>query len=109
MLGITISQEQLNHARSVDLKANELEYLRVKGLTPKGTGSFEFRMMDYRDLDEQFDRIYSIGMFEHVGIKNYDEFFTIARRSLTDDGLFLLHTIGIGYTNAPQTDAWLNK
>ena len=110
MIGITISQEQYEYARSVDLKPHELEHLRVQGLRPIGSGSFEFRLMDYRDLEpEQFDRIYTIGMFEHVGIHNYDQFFTIMRRCLKDDGLFLLHTIGIGYTNAPQTDPWLNK
>lgn len=110
MVGITISQEQYNHARSADLTAKELEYLRVPGLSPNGKGSFEFRLQDYRDVDEQFDRIFSIGMFEHVGIHNYDQFFATVRRCLKDgDSLFLLHTIGIGYTNAPQVEPWLNK
>ena len=81
----------------------------MPGLRPVGTGSFEFRLLDYRDVNETFDRIVSVGMLEHVGKKNYDQFFTIMRRCLKDDGLLLVHTIGIGYTNAPQMDAWLNK
>jgi len=57
-----------------------------------------FILADYRtfnvDGKERFDRIASVGMFEHVGVRNYKAYFAMARRSLRDDGLFLLHTIG---------------
>lgn len=54
----------------------------------------EIRLQDYRDLDERFDAIASIGMFEHVGKKNYRSFMQTAHRCLAPDGVFLLQTIG---------------
>lgn len=67
-----------------------------------------FRLMDYRGLSERFDRIVSLGMFEHVGQKNYDTYMTVAKRCLAPDGLFMLHTIG---RNEPGhgTDPWIHK
>jgi cyclopropane-fatty-acyl-phospholipid synthase len=64
--------------------------------------------MDYRALKEKYDRIVSVGMFEHVGSKNYNTFFEVAGRCLHDDGLFLLHTIG---TNKTENilDLWTEK
>ena len=68
----------------------------------------DFRLIDYRDMDEKFDRIVSIGMVEHVGYKNYNTFFKVANRCLKDDGLFLLHTIGhVDSSNA--LDPWTHK
>ena len=66
---ITISKEQVNHAKTIDLETDELAFLRVPGLGSAGEGSFEFRLQDYRDVEETFDRIVSVGMFEHVGPK----------------------------------------
>ena len=68
----------------------------------------EFRLQDYRDLDEQFDHIVSLGMIEHVGAKNYRRFMEVAARCLKDEGLFLLHTIG---TRSPREDpdSWSNR
>lgn len=77
VFGITVSKEQ------VDLGRKLCEGLPV-----------EIRLMDYRDLNEKYDRIVSVGMFEHVGHKNYRTFFEIANKCLNEDGLFLLHTIG---------------
>lgn len=68
----------------------------------------DIHLMDYRDLDESFDHIVSVGMFEHVGYKNYSEYMRIARRCLKDDGLFLLHTIG-GNKSVITTDPWMDK
>ncbi|MFM0736470.1 cyclopropane fatty acyl phospholipid synthase [Paraburkholderia xenovorans] len=72
----------------------------------------EFRLADYRafnvDGKEKFDCVASIGMFEHVGSKNYDAYFSVARRSLKDDGLFLLHTIGKNQRRG-GVDPWINK
>ncbi|TMR68747.1 class I SAM-dependent methyltransferase, partial [Streptococcus pseudopneumoniae] len=68
----------------------------------------EFRLQDYRDLNEEFDHIVSLGMLEHVGYKNYRTYMEVARQCLKDNGLFLLHTIGQDhYTKV--TDAWLDK
>ncbi|TYT25186.1 cyclopropane fatty acyl phospholipid synthase [Luteimonas viscosa] len=89
--GVTISREQAAYAR--DLCA---------GLP------VEIRVQDYRELDGTFDRIVSIGMFEHVGVKNYEAYFDLARRCLAPDGLFLLHTIG-GNISRMHTDPWIAK
>lgn len=75
--GITISQEQLELARQ-----------RCAGLP------VTLHLMDYRDLDEPFERIVSVGMFEHVGPKNYAAYFNTVKRCLRPEGRFLLHTIG---------------
>jgi cyclopropane-fatty-acyl-phospholipid synthase len=68
----------------------------------------EIRLMDYRDIRGQFDAIISIGMFEHVGFKNYRQFVDIVRRSLAPDGLFVLHTIGSHITRV-RADAFMGK
>ncbi|MFW5695910.1 MAG: cyclopropane fatty acyl phospholipid synthase [Alkalispirochaeta sp.] len=68
----------------------------------------EIRLQDYRDLDETFDRVYSIGMFEHVGYRNYRRFMEVVRRVLAEDGLFVLHTIG-GNRTVHATEPWLHR
>ena len=90
-VGVTVSKEQKALA---DAKYNHLP--------------IETRLMDYRDLDEQFDHIISIGMFEHVGYKNYRTYMEVAKRCLKDDGIFLLHTIGKNY-HSRITDPWIDK
>jgi cyclopropane-fatty-acyl-phospholipid synthase len=77
VVGITVSGEQVELGRKL-----------CEGYP------VEFRLTDYRDMHEKFDRIVSVGMFEHVGYKNYRTFFRVANRCLEDGGLFLLHTIG---------------
>lgn len=89
--GVTISHEQ-----------QKLAQARCQGL------NVTIRLEDYRDLNQQFDRIVSVGMFEHVGPKNYHTYFRVVRRNLKPDGLFLLHTIGANKTNS-QVDPWINK
>lgn len=68
----------------------------------------EIRLQDYRDLDERFDCIYSLGMFEHVGHKNYDAYMQTVRRCLKPNALFLLHTIGGRFSQA-RSDPWLTR
>jgi len=89
--GITVSQEQLKFANKF-----------CQGL------DVIIELKDYRALKEKFDRIVSIGMFEHVGFKNYRTFMKIVHQCIEADGLFLLHTIA-GNTSANSTDSWLNK
>ncbi|RZL28706.1 MAG: cyclopropane fatty acyl phospholipid synthase, partial [Rubrivivax sp.] len=83
--GVTISQEQLALAEA-----------RCAGLP------VTLLLQDYRSLQGRFDKIVSVGMFEHVGLKNYGVYFDTARRLLAPDGLFLLHTIGVDRA-APHT------
>ncbi|RCV91700.1 cyclopropane fatty acyl phospholipid synthase [Billgrantia montanilacus] len=91
-VGLTISREQAEYGKQ----------LMKRGLP------VEFRLQDYRDEAEQFDRIVSVGMFEHVGHKNYRTYMEMAHRCLRDDGLFLLHTIGKNVRNT-SPDPWLDK
>jgi len=69
-----------------------------------------FELIDYRSVEGRFDRIVSIGMFEHVGAAHYDEFFAKCRSLLADDGVMLLHTIGkFGKASTPDpfTDKYI--
>ncbi|THK40765.1 cyclopropane fatty acyl phospholipid synthase [Methylophaga sp. SB9B] len=91
VLGITISKEQQTLARE-----------RCAGLP------VTIELMDYRDLEGQFDKIVSIGMFEHVGPKNYPVYFESALKLLKPEGLFLLHTIGIHATSL-KVDPWIDR
>ena len=93
VVGVSVSQEQVNLANQLAQEA---------GLNA------EFRFQDYREVDEQFDRIYSLGMFEHVGFKNYAEYFQVAHNCLKDGGLFLLHTIGHRVTSE-LVDPWIER
>ena len=68
----------------------------------------EIRLQDYRDVNEKFDHIVSLGMFEHVGYKNYRKYMEVAHKNLNDNGFFLLHTIG-GNQSVVNTDAWIEK
>ncbi len=68
----------------------------------------EIRLQDYRDVNEKFDHIVSLGMIEHVGHKNYQTYMKIAHRCLKNTGLFLLHTIG-GNKSVTSNDQWISK
>ncbi|MDT8323247.1 MAG: cyclopropane fatty acyl phospholipid synthase [Bacteroidota bacterium] len=68
----------------------------------------EFRLQDYRDLDEPFDHVVSLGMVEHVGAANYRRFMEVAARCLRDDGLFLLHSIGTRSSRVDR-DSWSER
>ena len=93
--GVTLSDEQFALSRA---RAEE------KGLSER----VEFRLQDYRDVTEPFDRIVSVGMFEHVGVGFYDVFFGKCAEVLADDGVMLLHSIG--RSEGPGiTNPWINK
>ena len=93
--GVTLSQEQHSLSRA---RAEE------KGLS----GSVDFRLQDYRDVTERFDRIVSVGMFEHVGVVHYDKFFQKCAELLADDGVIMLHAIG--RSEGPGvTNPWIAK
>ncbi|HDX3190917.1 TPA: cyclopropane fatty acyl phospholipid synthase [Escherichia coli] len=91
VVGVTISAEQQKMAQE-----------RCEGL------DVTILLQDYRDLNDQFDRIVSVGMFEHVGPKNYDTYFAVVDRNLKPEGIFLLHTIGSKKTDL-NVDPWINK
>jgi len=95
--GITLSEEQLKVARQRAADAGVADQVK-------------FELIDYRDVGGEYDRIVSIGMFEHVGAAHYDEFFATCRRLLKPDGVMLLHTIAkFGKATAPDpfTDKYI--
>ncbi|WP_027551452.1 cyclopropane-fatty-acyl-phospholipid synthase family protein [Bradyrhizobium sp. Cp5.3] len=93
--GVTLSMEQLqvSNARAAE-----------RGLT----GSARFLLEDYRDIDGPFDRIVSVGMFEHVGVTFYDTFFQRCAELLSEDGVMLLHSIGRSQ-GPDSTNPWIAK
>jgi cyclopropane-fatty-acyl-phospholipid synthase len=98
VLGVTLSEHQLKIARERAEAAGVSDHVK-------------FELMDYRHLEDRFDRIVSVGMFEHVGAAHYDEFFAKCRQLLKPDGVMLLHTIGkLGEATRdpdPFTDKWI--
>jgi cyclopropane-fatty-acyl-phospholipid synthase len=95
VLGVTLSREQcaLANQKAANLGISD----RVR-----------FELRDYRHVEEKFDRIVSVGMFEHVGVHHYDEFFAKVNELLTPDGVMLLHSIG--HMSPPGTASpWLRK
>jgi cyclopropane-fatty-acyl-phospholipid synthase len=89
--GVTVSREQVAYGRR-----------RYAGLP------IEFRLQDYRDYVGRTDHVVSMGMFEHVGARNYRRYFELARRSMAEGGLFLLHSI-IGNARQDRIEPWLDK
>ncbi|MFH1968070.1 MAG: cyclopropane fatty acyl phospholipid synthase, partial [bacterium] len=91
VVGVTVSEEQASFAKEF-----------CKGLP------VEIKLQDYRELQDKFDHIVSVGMIEHVGPKNYKTFLKVARKCLKENGLFLLHTIG-SERSGNNADPWLTK
>lgn len=91
VVGVTVSKEQVDLAREL-----------CRGLP------VVIKLQDYRDIKETFDHVVSLGMIEHVGYKNFRDYFKVVHRCLKDEGLFLLHTIG-GNLSTHSTDPWIAK
>src|SRR5574337_38070 len=93
--GVTLSEEQA---------AVAVDRAKQAGLSQQA----DFRLQDYRDVRQTFDRIVSVGMFEHVGARGYPEYFQTVKRQLKDDGVMLLHAIG--RNSVPGvTNPWIRK
>lgn len=95
IMGITLSQEQY-------------EYATARASTGPHADRVDFRLLDYRDVTGRFDRVVSVGMFEHVGVGQYGEFFRKCRDLLSDDGVLLLHSIG-RFDTPGFTNPWIAK
>ena len=95
VVGITLSENQLRYSKEIAKQLN-LE------------NQLDFRLIDYRQLNEKFDRIVSVGMFEHVGRKFYQTYFNAVSKLLSEDGIALIHTIG---SSMPPRNPhpWINK
>ena len=95
VVGITLSEQQYTYAKATAEREGLADQVR-------------YQLCDYRDVTGTFDRVVSIGMFEHVGLPHYDTYFNTIRNRLTTDGIALVHTIG--WTGPPDaTNPWIAK
>ena len=107
-LAIKIAKESQCEVVGITLSENQLEYSKKKAKELNLENQVEFRLIDYRQLDEKFDRVVSVGMFEHVGRKFYKNYFNQVSNLLNDDGIALIHTIGSA--NPPRDpQPWITK
>ena len=107
-LGLTLAEEAGARVTGVTLSTEQqalaTQRARARGLAERA----EFRLQDYRDVQGPFDRIVSVGMFEHVGVPNYDAYFQTIARLLNDDGVAVIHSIGRKDIPA-ETNPWMAK
>ena len=107
-LAIEIAKQSKCEVTGITLSENQYNYANKKAKENNLKNQVQFKLADYRNLKEKFDRIVSVGMFEHVGRKFYKTFFKQVKNLLNDEGLALIHTIGsINGPRDPQP--WISK
>ncbi|MEL6207255.1 MAG: cyclopropane-fatty-acyl-phospholipid synthase family protein [Pseudomonadota bacterium] len=107
-MGLHLNRHHGAHVTGVTLSREQLEVAQRRASAESRRSTPEFRLEDYREVRGTFDRIVSVGMFEHVGTPHYREFFTHLKDRLASDGIALVHTIG--RSGPPSaTDAWTAK
>ena len=107
-LSMEIAKQAKCQVTGVTLSENQYKYSNQKAKELNLGNQVEFKLMDYREVKDKYDRIVSVGMFEHVGRKFYKRFFNKVYEILKDDGIALLHTIGS--VNAPRSpQPWITK
>ena len=107
-LAIEIANKTKASVTGITLSENQLEYSKKKAKELNLENQIQFKLMDYRQLNEKFDRIVSVGMFEHVGRKFYQTYFNKVSKLLNEDGISLIHTIGS--VNPPRDPhPWITK
>ena len=107
-LAMDIAKSANCEVTGITLSQNQLEYCLKKAKELNLESQVTFKLMDYRELDEKFDRIVSVGMFEHVGRKFYKKFFKQVEKLLSNNGISLVHTIGS--VNPPRDPhPWITK
>tara|TARA_Y100001970_G_scaffold279548_1_gene387093 strand:- start:14 stop:1201 length:1188 start_codon:yes stop_codon:yes gene_type:complete len=107
-LAIDIAQKSQCEVLGITLSENQLEYSKRKAKELNLENQVQFKLADYRELDEKFDRIVSVGMFEHVGRKFYKKYFNTVSKLLNEEGVALIHTIGS--VNSPRNpQPWITK
>ncbi|MBV1895291.1 MAG: cyclopropane-fatty-acyl-phospholipid synthase family protein [Rhodobacteraceae bacterium] len=107
-MALTLAQDFGAQVTGVTLSENQLGTARARSIKAGLQDQTDFRLLDYRSLEGQFDRIVSVGMLEHVGLPHYDEYFAKLSDLLDSDGIALIHTIG---RNCPphNQSKWINK
>ncbi len=107
-LAIEIAKKTKCEVVGITLSENQLKYSKEKAKELNLENQVDFRLIDYRQLNEKFDRIVSVGMFEHVGRKFYQTYFNSVSKLLSEDGVALIHTIGS--TMPPRNPhPWITK
>ena len=107
-LAIDIAKKTKASVTGITLSENQLKYSNDKAKEMNLSNQVEFKLMDYRQLNEKFDRIVSVGMLEHVGRKFYKTYFNSIYKFLNDKGIALIHTIGS--SNPPRDpQPWITK
>lgn len=107
-LGLYLADVYEAHVTGVTLSQEQHEFAKARAAAMAHGERADFRLLDYRDVTGQFERIVSVGMFEHVGVGHYDEFFRKCRELLTEDGVLLLHSIG-RFDTPGFTNPWIAK
>ncbi len=94
-MAFEIARQKNCEVKGISLSKNQINYCNNKAKELGLDNQVSFELADYREIKGQYDRIFSVGMFEHVGKKFYKAFFESVNKLLKDDGVFLLHTIGV--------------
>ncbi len=107
-LALAIAKETKASVTGITLSENQFEYSKNKAKEMNLSNQVDFKLVDYRQLNEKFDRIVSVGMFEHVGRKFYKTYFNTVFKLLNEKGIALIHTIG---SSMPPRDPqpWITK
>ena len=107
-LAIDIAKKTNASVTGITLSKNQFDYSNKKVKEMNLGNQVDFKLIDYRQLNEKFDRIVSVGMFEHVGRKFYKTYFNQVSKLLKEDGISLIHTIGS--VNSPRDpQPWITK
>ena len=107
-MALEIAKQKKCEVTGISLSKNQIQYCKEKAKELGLDNQVKFELIDYREAKGQYDRIYSVGMFEHVGKKFYHTFFKSMNNLLKEDGLFLLHTIGVVDKPTPP-NKFINK
>ena len=107
-LALEIAKQSKCEVLGITLSENQLEYSRSRAKELNLENQVRFKLIDYRELNEKFDRVVSVGMLEHVGKKFYNKYFKSVSNFLNDDGIALIHTIGSVMTPR-DPHPWISK
>ncbi len=107
-MALTLAKEYGAHVTGITLSEEQLHEARARAAAEGCEDRVNFELMDYRAADEQYDRIVSVGMFEHVGVANFKAYFETIKRCLKPDGVALVHSIG-RFEGASVTNSWIQK
>ncbi len=107
-LAISLARDHGVHVTGVTLSRNQHRLATERVERAGLSGQVDIRLMDYRSVTGEFDRIVSVGMFEHVGVPQYDTFFQVIRNRLAETGVAMIHTIGRAAPPA-STGPWIRK